>query len=42
MVEKPEGKNHLLDLGVNGKIILKWKRRMDSCGSGNKPVVANK
>ena len=24
LVEKPEGKNHLEDPGVDGKIILKW------------------
>jgi len=24
LVGRPEGKNHLKDLGVDGKIILKW------------------
>jgi hypothetical protein len=24
LVGKPEGKNHLQDLGVDGRIILKW------------------
>jgi hypothetical protein len=24
LVGKPEGKNHLQDLGVDGKMILKW------------------
>jgi hypothetical protein len=24
LVEKPEGNNHLIDQGVDGRIILKW------------------
>jgi hypothetical protein len=24
LVEKPEGKNHLIDLGIDGKMILKY------------------
>jgi len=27
LVERPEGKNHLEDLGVDGKIVLKWTTR---------------
>jgi len=28
LVEKPEGKNHLGDTGVDGRIILRWIFRM--------------
>jgi len=27
LVERPEGKNHLEDLSVDGRIILKWNTR---------------
>jgi hypothetical protein len=40
LVEKPEGRNHLEDRGVNRKIILKWifgkwdgKNGLDRSGS---------
>jgi hypothetical protein len=33
LVGKPEGRNHLEDLGVDGRIILKWilKNRLGVC-----------
>jgi hypothetical protein len=41
LVENPEGRNHLKDPGVDGRIILKWiferldrGHRLDRCGSG--------
>jgi hypothetical protein len=41
LVGKPEGRNHLEDPGVDGRIILKWiferldgGRRLDESGSG--------
>jgi hypothetical protein len=41
LVKKPEGRNHLEDPGVDGRIILKWiferlgrERRLDQSGSG--------
>ena len=27
LVERPEGKNHLEDLSLDGRIILKWNTR---------------
>jgi len=33
-VEKPEGKNHLEDPGVDRKIILRWIFRMWVMGDG--------
>jgi hypothetical protein len=34
LVGKPEGKNHLEDPGVDGRIILKWIFRMSGWGIG--------
>jgi hypothetical protein len=28
LVERPDGKNHLEDLGVEGSIILKWTTKI--------------
>ena len=32
LVERPEGKNHLEDLGVDGNIILNWNTRNEMRG----------
>jgi hypothetical protein len=33
LVERPERKNHLEDLGVDGRIILKWTTRNETRGT---------
>jgi hypothetical protein len=34
LVGKPEGRNHLKDLGIDGRIILKWDLREVGYGHG--------
>jgi hypothetical protein len=33
VVEKPEGKNHLEDIGVDGRMILRWISRKWDMGA---------
>jgi hypothetical protein len=49
LVRKSEGKNHMENLSINGRIIYKtrsWKNRMGMCGlassgSGEQPVASS-